>query len=180
MKVQALRDQRRVRCTFHRGRRSYGYIFLLEDNAKYTIHTLGRDMALTSRGSPRMPRSCRSKTPAQWLSRPTYNTQEGAQTGLQNLIITNVPPQFLVVHEDIDSVLNEVEPRTLMATIEARVASVTVADAKTFKAARDKRLTFDTEEPLATQFTLIKKTITAIQRTHGVATSKTELMMSGT
>ena len=67
-----------------------------------------------------------------------------------------------------------------MATIEARAASVTVADAKSSKAARNKRLTFDTEEPLATQFTLIKKAIAAIQRTHGVATSKTELMMSGT
>ena len=67
--------------------------------------------------------------------------------------------------------------RVLLETIEGHAAPVTSADAKTLKAARDAPLTFDTTEPLATQFALINKAITDLNRIHNITTSKSELMM---
>ena len=43
--------------------------------------------------------------------------------------------------------------------------------------ARDAPLTFDTSEPLATQFFVIKKKIADVRRNHGIVTSKSEMMM---
>ena len=45
------------------------------------------------------------------------------------------------------------------------------------KNACDAPLTFDTSEPLATQFAVIKKKIGDLQRIHDIATSKSKMMM---
>ena len=65
----------------------------------------------------------------------------------------------------------------LLATIEARATPVTCVDAKMLKSARDTSLTFDTTDPLATQFALIEKAIGDLRHIHGVTTSKSEMMM---
>ena len=107
----------------------------------------------------------------------TYNTQEGVRAGLRKIIVANVPTKILVEYEDAESGLDEVEPRTLLETIRRRTAPITCLDAKALKAARDALLTFNTADPLTTQFALSKKAIADLQRIHGVATSETKLMM---
>ena len=42
---------------------------------------------------------------------------------------------------------------------------------------RDTLLTFDTSDPPATQFSLSKKMIGYLDRTHGITNSESELMM---
>ena len=79
-----------------------------------------------------------------------HDTQEGARTGLRKKIIFNVPGLLLVALEDAQSGLDEVDPCVLIAALKDRAAPVTVLDAQTRKAARDKKLTFDDETPLAT------------------------------
>ena len=106
-----------------------------------------------------------------------HNTQEGARTGLRKKIIYNVPAPLLVVHEDAESGLDEVHPCVLMATLKARAAPVTVLDAQTLKAVRDKKLMFDDETPLATQFAIAKKAKADLLSIHGISTSETELVM---
>ena len=61
--------------------------------------------------------------------------------------------------------------------IKGRLAPITSADTKTLKVARDAPLTFDTTKPLATQFALVNKAITDLNRIHNISTSKSELMM---
>ena len=107
----------------------------------------------------------------------SYNTQESAHAILHKIIIANVPAKLLVVHEDADSGLDEIEPRTLLETIETRAAPVTCVDAKTLKATCDTPLTFDTKDPLTSQFVLAKKAIADLRRVHGITTSEAQFMM---
>ena len=161
----------------------HGHIYLLEDHANYTTRTGGVDWIEAVRPGPLdltgvttnagIARAKETRTAAL----EAHNTQEGARTGLRKKIIANTPRALFVALEDADSLLDEVEPRVLMAALKARAAPVTVIDAQTLKAARDKRLTFDDETPLATQFALVEKARADLHSIHGVSTSKTELMM---
>ena len=160
-----------------------GHIYLLEDQATYTTRTGGvgfveavRPALLDFTGVTTNAGIARIKE-ERTAALETHNTQEGARTGLRKKIIANVPRALLVALEDADSLLDEVDPRVLVATLKARAAPVTVVDAQTLKAARDKRLTFDDETPLATQFALVEKAKADLESIHGVSTSETELMM---
>ena len=79
--------------------------------------------------------------------------------------------------EDAESGLDEVKPRRFLETIKGRAAPVTVLDAMTLKNARNAPLTFDTADPLATQFALAKKAMGDLTHVHKITTSKSELMM---
>ena len=161
----------------------HGHIYLLEDHPNYTTRTGGVDYVEAVRPGPldltgattnaAIARAKETRTAAL----EAHNTQEGARTGLRKKIIANAPRALFVALEDTDSLLDEVEPRVLMAALKARAAPVTVIDAQTLKAARDKRLTFDDETPLATQFALVEKARADLHSIHGVSTSETELMM---
>ena len=161
---------------------AHGHIYLLEDDAAYNARAgVGyteavHPGAIDYTGATSNAQIARVKdTHVTDVER--FNTQEGVRTGLRKTIIANVPPELLVIHEDPESGLDEVEPRVLLATIEARAAPVTSTDAKTLKTARDKPLVFDTDVPLATQFAVARKNIADLQRVHNIATSETELMM---
>ena len=164
---------------------AHGHIFLLEDAAAYIARTgVGYTEAVRPgpvdyTGATTNAQIARVKD-TRLANVETFNTQEGVRTGLRKAIIANVPAELLVVHEDPDSGLDEVEPRVLLATIEARAAPVTSSDAKTLKTARDKPLVFDTDVPLATQFAVARKSIADLRRVHNIATSETELMMEWT
>ena len=160
-----------------------GHIFLLETVAAYTTRTGGtcytkavQPGPIDFTGSTTNAQIARVKeTRAADLE--THNTQEGVRAGLRKIIVANVPAKILVQHEDAESGLDEVEPRVLLATIKERAAPVTCIDAMALKSARDAPLTFDTSDPLATQFALIKKAVADLQRIHSITTSESELMM---
>ena len=161
----------------------HGHIYLLEDQVTYTARTGGVGFVEAVRPDPLnftgvttnagIARIKEDRTTAL----EAHNTQEGVRTGLRRKIIENVPRALLVALEDADSLLDEVDPRVLIATLKAGAAPVTVVDAQTLKAARDKRLTFDDETPLATQFALVKKAIADLASIHRVVTSESELVM---
>ena len=161
----------------------HGHIWLLEDQATFTTRTGGVGFVEAVRPDPA---DFTGVTTNAGLARikeehssalEAHNTQEGVRTGLRRQIIANVPRALLVALEDADSLLDEVEPRVLIATLKAGAAPVTVVDAQTLKAVRDKRLTFDDETPLATQFALVKKAIADLHSIHHIVTSESELTM---
>ena len=161
----------------------HGHIYLLEDHATYMLQTGGVDWVeavrpgpldftgiTTNAGIARI-RETRS------ADLESHGTQEGARTGLCKKIIFNVPGSLLVALEDAQSGLDKVDPCVLIAALKDRAAPVTVQDAQTLKAGQDKKLTFDDETPLATQFALAKKAMADLLSIHRVATSETELVM---
>ena len=159
------------------------HIFLLRDLATHTART-GR-VGYTEVAQPgpldftsitRIAGIARIKE-AHTAALEAHNTQEGARNGLRKKIIFNVPSPQLVVDEDAESGLDEVDQRDLMATLKAKAAPVTVLDAQTLKAVQDKKLEFDNETPLATQFSIAKKAKANLPSIHGIATSKTKLVM---
>lgn len=160
------------------------HIYLLESVAAYTTQTVGTGYreafqpgaidftdATTSAQISRVKETCATDP-------KTYNTQEGVRVGLHKIIVANVPAKILVEIKDAESGLDKVEPRTLLETIKRRATPVTCLDPKALKTAHDAPLTFDTSDSLTTQFTLIKKAITDLQRIHSVATSESEMMMA--
>ena len=156
------------------------HIYLLEDLATYTARTGGvgyieavQPGPLEFAGITTNAGIARIKE-ARTAALEAHNTQEGARTGLRKKIIYNVPAPLLVVHEDAESGLDEVDPRVLMVTLKARAALVTVLDAQTLMAVQDKKLTFDDETPLATQFAIAKKAKADLLSINGISTSETE------
>ena len=161
----------------------HGHIYLLEDHATYVARTGGVDFVeavhpgqldfvgiTTNAGIARIKE-------ARTAALEAHNTHEGVRTGIRKKIIANVPARLLVALEDAKSGLDEVDPRVLIAALKDRAAPVTVLDAQTLKAARDTKLTFDDETPLATQFALVKKAMADLLSIHHIVTSETELVM---
>lgn len=161
----------------------HGHIYLLEDHVTYMARTGGVDYveavrpgALDFTGITTNAGIARIKE-ARTAALEAHNTQERARTGLRKKIICHILVALPVAIEDTDSGLEEVDPRILMAALKDRAAPVTVLDAQTLKAVKDKKLTFDDEIPLAIQFALVKKAVVDLLGIHLIATSKTELVM---
>ena len=106
-----------------------------------------------------------------------YHTQEGCRVGLLKKIVANVPDALIVQHHDPDSHYDDVEPRVLLATVMDAATPITAVDGRALTQARDRALTFDTDETLAIQFSKARKAIRDLQNKHSVATSEEELMM---
>ena len=162
---------------------SHGHIFLLEDVAAYTVHTGGTGYtktvhpgAIDFTGATTNAQIARIKE-TRATDFETYSAQEGARASLRKLIVANVPAKILVELKDADSALDEVEPQRLPETIKERTAPVTCLDAMALKTACDALLTFDTSDPHATQFAVIKKKIADLWCIHGIVTSESEIMM---
>ena len=106
-----------------------------------------------------------------------FHTQEGVVLNLRKAIIVNVPKYIIIELKDPEYDYDELHPRTLLDHIIANADPESVLGSKQLKALRNTALTFDGDKNLATQFIAIGKSMDDLNRIHGIATSKTKIMM---
>ena len=165
---------------------AHGHTFLLETQAEhhrrtrtatdYAEATLPAELTYTGTNADAAWKIAQLKND-QAVREEQYHTQEGTRVGLRKKIVANVPNALIIQHHDPDDHYDEVEPRVLLATIMDGATPITAVDGRALTEARDRALTFDTDETLAVQFAKARKEMRDLQNKHGVATSEGELMM---
>ena len=107
-----------------------------------------------------------------------YHTQEGARAGARKLIVANAPKDILLEHWDEErGGFGGSDPRPMLATVMTGAIPRTVVDGSALCDTRDRKLTFDTAETLAVQFSKAAQAINQLTTLFSVTTCEAELKM---